>query len=871
MSQTNPSVAPITAQPLDLSAELACLKKTNREIIIAVGGTGLQTLKNIAEQLRMQGIKFGDDKHPGLETIPYAIYVDTDEGAMNGVVNAEKSAREIAEKKQTHRIVKELEGMGVLVVNIRNPHLKDDVARLGIEKQLTSPQPNIKAPDSNGCETDSRLGMLHYVTERQRLLTVVQDIARSFGGNVGKNITVTTISGLHGGMGPTSHLISADVLTELRKLFKGKGITISAEKYGMTAESADLDKQRRFEAPHQRRLAQTAVNLILWNAVDAQGGLALSPAHPFTETVYPEHSYVLGGQNEANHQVSADGGHYEPTKTIATHVALRILDGGQMDTKGGQSNNRIDRSIARPAGENQPNDPLKVFSILGASSLRTEPDEGVKRARKRAEEFVVKKGLGDPNEAVAQQAVDMLFRREDPVGGILEKAETPVLDMGSFGQAEQVVKTVRRLCQEHDDNIAKGVRPSVIQAANTWVAEAKALVQRKTDDLKENYGLKTTFFYLGRVEEVIKMIIEMGEARKQGCTQAQIDDRKQVITRKIGEIAATRIPETGFFGNLTGSKKAREDAIAELEANLQLLVQDFNAFTEMSRDKDFLKNFEKIMQKLLDDTVMPLKASVESELNKAMEEMRVLETKVTERSLRNAFDTIIPIGDKDVSVLQLATREEVQQALLEHSLPLTRAASIMSGEELFGDPQDPRKQPARVRQVSIPLKDVPGQTREEVLAKAPRPEGVTAIAVAEEGSYTLIDEIHRINILLDGEFERHSLDVLMSYPATYEDAERLKQLKGGTEGTDLLYNREGFFSYKGQSQRLLPAVYAAKANRELLEAQKEGDVRTCANEPCGLNFFVSKIDAERGDNHQCCPGCRNVRPELDAPSKAVAA
>lgn len=572
------------------------------EVIVGFGGTGLRTIAALATYLEQHGISFTDEIR--------AIFVDVDV-KETGSVNDSGGQRRQEYLREKRKLIRELEGKGVIVVNTFGADSLATLDAHGLTDEMTKPS----IPDglsAEGAQGDSRIGHLHYTARRivgkegdpvKALSSIVKKWNE--GGQdrfVAKQVRLSVVGSMHGGTGPSSQNFIVEAKAAMKELL-GPEVTVVAEKYSMNAEPADFDDE--FEGTDRKRRFRLncAAAYAYEYGIDSQCGFRINPKGKWVSE-RPDFHTVVGGQTLQALHVPGKGGHTIPTQIIAYHIGHRLTQGGIIDRY--RNNEQPERDDDAPKGDKASvTTNRNIFSVIGAASLVPDRDpitiakkrkaerdaqEAWGNTRKQAEEayeeatkaIESQKGadreereriqeetgrrvteildqaaakatelglkIGDVDEARLAQMVSELFP-EDFIASLAEMVEhPPVPELGEFGTGQDAVASVVRIVEDYKTRMEKGMKEATIRAIGQGkLPEMRQGLSERYQTSLTSEGLQGGLRFLEMMEQALTNLMDKVEQEKMRVDEAELGRHLKDVDARKNEIARFRFPTEGMF------------------------------------------------------------------------------------------------------------------------------------------------------------------------------------------------------------------------------------------------------------------------------------------------------------------------------------
>ncbi|MDP2643283.1 MAG: hypothetical protein Q8P62_05575 [Candidatus Peregrinibacteria bacterium] len=832
-----------------------------RQILIFVGGTGLEALTRLAVELKASGHRFGNEFQKGLAVIPHAIFIDTNKGDVDKADSRNKTAQ-----------LSELTDMGVRVVNMFRSNLNSTLISSGVKDHATG-QVLIENPNNAGAESDPRLGMYQYAGVRESNiegtdpLIEVRSILREFRepGPQGQHrpfvgeIIVTSVGGLHGGTGPSALLIEADAMRLAREMFPqetNNSVQIIGERIAMTSQSGEksLDGNLKGSRLTQKRRRNTAAGLALANAAFARRGMQITPEHRHEAECCPEYTMILGGSNPHRDV----GGHYEPMATAAAILAARIKTGNDLQNL--RNNARPSRNQAK--GPNTPNAPLSIFISAGASTLTTNPSARVVNAQNEAKRFGEDSGLFAPKmDIVAAETEATLPRRK--IQDILAGVSAPTKGIEDFGDTEdygEIPGTIKGTVSEFlRDSVAvtlkENVRKELMQSRRGIVND----ISSKVEEVKSRAGLATALEYVQTLLRRIDELKTIAQTEREDCSPEALEARSKAIEALTTEISKMEISELKLGGLLGKGKRKR--SMDAMQGELVKLATLLTQYAEMKKKQLILQEnvFDDQILGTLRTHLTGIESNILREKQTAEEEFTRMEGAIVGKDLTTALDVSVPAEGLmtptgDVDILRAAANQRILSVMDRNSEPLTVPVDARASRELMEE---------TTMAVTIPLRrhDTPEASRQAALATGaylPKWRD-NVVAVDAHGSFSAIKQVNRWNLIVNDAYARACFQAMLEVVPTREMAERM----GANGGSGEEAAREDSFPWKDMQADMLNPIFEAIARREFENNGEKGEITTCPTTECGVKYYRDEFSIKRGQA-TCCPGCEKYRKHVKA-------
>lgn len=843
--------------------------RANRKLIICAGGTGIEMAAAMAQQLKSQGLRFGDSSilvdRPG-STITDLVIVDTDAGAINMAADQDN-----AEAQQSMKI-NELQKMGAHTVKLDGKHSQAYIEREGLDGQLTGNWP--PANNSMGARADHRVGLARTLAamakdDKGNPLTTVRRVVNSWqdpnAPRFGDTVEIIGFGGVHGGTGQSVAPVMLKAISMVEEALNGTTTAVTSTRIMMTAESATIDeKLSRKDINGLKRMANTGAGLVLANAMNIQGGFKLSP-HDWVPG-RPQFQVILNGATRFK-KVESEGGHYTPARIAAKSLSAETMG---IDLAGSDRNNaearlKTRKDVTGPGGVNEP---IAIFSVMGAAELRPLTSASELTAQKRRKIGAQVFGLEESQGNVVKDNVEALLAAKWLENFILAVKSPPALKAGQLGTPEEAKLKVRAGC----DNWQRTVESKWPTLVNGKLIEDRdainSAVELKAQEIKEQFGLATVKQFIIAMREALV------ELRKQAATQFEKDFPKDSLKNKLGllkdavaKIEKTSIP--GFISGLLGNKKG--DVIAQIGQSVSQLADGYTQYGEDFKLHSILTYIDEAMIAPLIQHLGRIEAQIDAEIRIARTLIEHVEPDGKEETVRTVFDLPVPVelgnGEDidtlrkslgkgewskeallkvleslnvhagDIDLLQHLTRQALRETLAENSSPLSRPADRIHQPNAYS-----------IARIGIPV-----DTKQEA-DRAPVPEGFTPVPTGKNGVLLAVQELHGLS-LLDDAFSRECIKVLLALPPRAKQLARLAKIAPHDEVVTLSLSRETEFVWKGQSDELLPPVFKALAERLFIENARKGQVvESCPGEDCGVAYYRTPAQVHVGIANYC-PGC----------------
>lgn len=850
------------------------MRSTRRQLLIFVGGTGLEVLAAMAQILKERGIKFGDETIAAHKPIvPHAMFVDADIQAIKAVQGDTGFEEETDERKRYRLQIEQLREMGVQVCNIFSMGRQDFLTRSGLGNDLTPGMPSEEDPQ--GCKADPRVGYTRYLYLRDRpfddnnprkvAASIVDRWLSTQTAFLAEETLLTIVGGLHGGTGQIALPIMADVRKDIEKTLRGSKTTLETERYAMTSQSAGIDSSRRSDGLQRKRMLNTASGVVLANAAAVQRGFQMMPTE-WVDGVPVKFTFVVNGANP-HKQVSNDGGHYVPATVIAKHLVARIL--GLDLTATGRSNARLEINETKGSSRT-PNTPRALFSALGVSELLPCPERAKLTMQKKHVLFTQIVGLGNANAAASADKLKVTFPN-NLLESTLQDAVAPQLLATQFGEGEDAKLNIETERDRFVGELETNLRPEVRRALRAKAQQMNTDIFKEAGGLKQSHGLATLMHFLqtaleqlGQLEAAAKRMLD------DTCSRDALDNLAEEGRIAVKKVKAQKIGSFDvplFYAWRTKSLERLNDLLTDAAST-------YSAFAQRKRDNMCLSELQAFLINPLRKVISSLLDNAKLEEAQARTMLDAVKPDPVEMSLQTSFDVEVPVHmelHEDSLQMRTAhlgngnwTQEKLQ--LLLNSLAVN-AADIKLFEKLNQDTlvtlerlSSPLTRPASgqghnaattISTVSLPV-DTAAQA-----AGIPVPPNATRLPIGPDGPLMVTQEFHGINALLDDAYVRECLELLLATPPTEEEAHLVQTANPHDPELRLKLNRESQFTFDGQAARLLPAVFRALAERQYGDNGRRGEVvEKCPGSHCGVPFYLSP--EEKRAKVTCCPGCRRL-------------
>lgn len=853
----------------DVDQTVAATRTAVRQLLVFVGGTGLEALADIAHVMRAHDLHFGDETmaaHRPL--VPHAIFVDTDIQATRKVTGNAEGEDEEVEKRRAK--IEELRGMGVHVSTMFDEGRRDTLLQMGLLDQFTAGMP--MEEDPQGSKTDPRMGISRYLALRgvEDDSRNPRDVARKIVAKwletqsafLGAETILTVVGGMHGGTGQAALPIMADVRRDMQKALRGSGTKITAERYAMTSESAGIDQARKRDGLQRKRVLNTAAGLVLMNAADVQGGYEMTPGE-WVPGLPSDFTFSVNGRNP-HRTVPVDGGHYVPVRQVAKHLASRIL--GLDMTASGRSNARLER-YETTDGHNTPNEPRANLSALGVSEVVPFPDRAELTAEKRKKLIAAIFGLHEANQDEVRKMLQLLLP-DNLLRSVLDNAEAPQLLPDQLGREAEIKTVADAEAQKFEGDLKTALQAQIRKSLREIRDQMNKDLNDKTKQVKRTEGLASTVAFLEcSLTELDGVSRQAATMMDQECSKETLNDLKVEIEKILKKIRRFSIPIFNILG-------LRDNALQRLEELKNSLAEMYTRYAEMTRDYIYLRNLDQHFLNHIKEECRTLLEQANREYGEASMLHRDIRPDPKDAALQTPFDLQVPVS-MDITddplvlrenelgdgawtreqMLQLVESIRVNAADIDLIAKLTTDVLSASAKLSYPLTHSVALGGSNNATTTISIASVPAESR-KAAEKIPVPDEASRLPVGEEGPYLVTQEFHGIS-MLDDAYARECLDALLETPPTLEGAKKLKDASQNDPEAKLLLNREGQFTFKGQATKLLPPIFRALAERKFREAGSKGDVvESCPGSDCGVAFYRSALEQEQ--NVTNCPGCRRI-------------
>lgn len=725
-------------------------------LVIGVGGTGKQALVGLTQAMDATGLGY-DQPSPRTNRFISAIFMDGDLNETD-----QRSERENPESNHLRRA-------GVHMVPLNVPNFDGVLKRVGLNAKLTPDFPS--ATDIEGCKGDGRVGVTRYSLLRSgeigdsvvNPVKAMTEVVRSWkavssGIDMGPQVQLVVVMGMHGGTGPAGLAIAADAVSVMKSLLPGKDISTNIVM--MSGESAQISSSMGSDGNERKRDYNSLVTGMRANDMTQRGGVEL-PDGTFIEGV-PQWITIINAQSDERSVDTNEDGHYQPAKQAA-----KALIAGVTGRHTGSARSNIEVEIPQPDRDASGRS-LKRFSWVGAAEAQPKPSRQAMALIKKRSFFYGATGLGEPKQdAVNGELPQLGF--EAAINEILEDGDIPTLSRAELepDQAANNVGNAVSTLELHIVQLKADIRRKTTTKWNKTITD----LFTKAEGLLSRYGISTALKYAEdcRVgaENLLKAIKAELEAQR-----STVDSYRSIVDKKRGTIQSLGTPSVIPIKRGMDERRIRS-AVEELSSVAQRYIAEVARLEILERlnvaiEKGMLVNARTLKENM--DTIWenatsvyesisaepigyttPFDIPVDVDMNFTGNPVD-LRTQMGEWSFDEMETVARGIGleasDYDL-VEKLRGRIDVMEALVRRSAPLKRTMPGRNDKHL-----------RKVREVTVPV----GSSEKlrinvdgEIVSNGSEGSQVTpdkfrAWATTVDGGYVVSQEVHGGELLEDPYF-----------------------------------------------------------------------------------------------------------------------